>query len=372
MVNIQRKILRGKKIAVCFGSYAPAHQGEYRAIIQAKRQTDGCLVIVSGHDLDNKTINGMSFNNRFRSMRELFSEDEVISIVSLDESAIFKEGQPENACSPAWCDRCKKVLSDSITDVDTVSIVWYIEKQYEEQISSCFPGDEIVIVDTAIANLTTTDIRNNPYKYWRYIMEPFRKYFSNNFLFFGTASTGKTNLVRDIARAFNAPYTDEYARRYESEYNVCDDELRVADLHNMGVGQFNNNRDAITSAANNGLMFADTDTMITKCYAKEYLSPEDFSEVEKIFDYYIEKERWALIFVIPPITEYVNDAFRDMTHADSATRWAMHEMFMEELKLHGLMDKVRYLEAKDFYETYTETFNTIQSYIHETYDVKEV
>ena len=41
--------LTGKHIGVFFGTFAPAHLGHYQNIIQAKRETDGCLVIVSGY-----------------------------------------------------------------------------------------------------------------------------------------------------------------------------------------------------------------------------------------------------------------------------------------------------------------------------------
>jgi len=372
MVNIEQRRIKGQKIAICFDTYAPAHLGHYRTIIQAKRQNDGCLIIVSGQDNQNGMINGITFNNRFRSMRELFSEDEKISVSQLDESD-FINYHTENLelFINKWCTACKEIIERNIVKQTTgqeVELVWYVTSKYCEWIKANFLGSEIVLVDNKIGNLVTDDIVKNAYKYWNYIMEPFRKYYSNNFLFFGTASTGKTNLVRDIARALNAPYTDEYARRYEYIYNVRDEELRVADLHNMGVGQFNNNRDAITSAANNGLVFADTDTMITKCYSRQYLAPTEYEEVETIFDYYIKKQIWALIFVIPPVTTYTDDGFRDMSHSDETTRWEMHEMFMAELKSYGLMDKVRYLNSNNFYETYLQTLKYIEEYLKIEYD----
>jgi len=372
LVNIEQRVLTGKRIAICIDSYAPAHLGHLKTIIEAKRKNDGCLVIVNGIDNDDYKINGLTLNNCFRSMRELFTEDEVISVAVLDEAPFieFEEKNPELYLQH-WVSACKKIVERNIKTTHNhqdVELVWYVPQEFVSIMQANFLGSEIVVVANEVDTITTHNIITNPYKYWSYIMPPFRKYFSNNFLVFGTASTGKTNLVRDVARVLDAPYTDEYARRYEYIYNVRDEELRVADLHNMGVGQFNNNRDMITSPANRGIMIADTDTMVTKCYTKQYLPANEFNEVEKIFDYYIEKQKWALIFVIPPVTQYIDDGFRDMTHASDEYRNEMHEMFMDELKLHNLMDKVRYLNGLTFYERYIEMLEHINDYLKSKYD----
>lgn len=371
MVNIEQRIITGAKIAVCIGNYAPAHLGHFKTIVEAKRRNDGCLVIVNGIDDDISNINGLTLNNCFRSMRELFTEDEVVSVAALDKKKFAHlKNEDYDAYIEAWSKACKAIVERNIktTPDHEVELVWYVSEDVAPIIKANFLGSEIIVINNELRDITTTNVVHNPYKYWSYIMQPFRKYFSNNFLVFGTASTGKTNLVRDVARALDAPYTDEYARRYEYIYNVRDEELRLADLHNMGVGQFNNNRDAITSPSNRGLMFADTDTMVTKCYTKQYLPQTEFSEVETIFNYYIEKQKWALIFVIPPITKYVNDGFRDMTHADDEYRQEMHEMFMAELAEHHLMDKVRYLTGETFYDRYIEMLDYINVYLKEHYD----
>ena len=371
IVNIDQRILSGKRIAICIEQFAPAHLGHLKTIIRAKREHDGALVIVYGTDGDAYKTNGLTLNNCFRSMRELFTDDEVVSVAVLDDQQfVEKKAVDYPAYMKEFIATSKKIIERNIhaNGRGELELVWYVSEELAPYIKANFLGSEIVVVTNEVQEIGTETIINNPYKYWAFIMQPYRKYYSNNFLFFGTASTGKTNLVRDVARTLDAPYTDEYARRYEYMYNVRDEELGVADLHNMGVGQFNNNRDAITSAGNRGLMFADTDTMVTKCYSKQYLSSDEFQEVEKIFDYYIKKQKWALIFVIPPVTQYVDDGFRDMTHADYDFRMEMHQMFIDELTTHNLMDKVRYLNGTTFYERYVETLDYINEFLQEHYD----
>ena len=60
----------------------------------------------------------------------------------------------------------------------------------------------------------------------------------------------------------------------------------------------------------------------------------------------LEKEKWAMILIVPPVTKYVNDDFRDMSYSSDSERWKMHEMLMEELESAGVMDKVVLLDAK--------------------------
>lgn len=129
--------------------------------------------------------------------------------------------------------------------------------------------------------------------------------------------------------AVSAPFTLEYARQYEEESNIRD-ELRAHDFHYLASGQFENNRETIQSAANNGVFFSDTDVMVTKVYAEHYLDGEDYDALTPTYDLLIKRQNWDLILVIPPVTPYVNDSFRDMSYSDDAARWAMHERFIQD------------------------------------------
>ena len=40
---------------------------------------------------------------------------------------------------------------------------------------------------------------------WRFITKPFRRHFTRKVLVVGSASGGKTTLVKDLARTYNAP-----------------------------------------------------------------------------------------------------------------------------------------------------------------------
>ena len=77
---------------------------------------------------------------------------------------------------------------------------------YKKSIESCISApwvDNVVFVDK-INPVSGTQIRKNPVKYWSKITAPFKPYLCKNILIIGTASEGKSTLVRDIANYFGS------------------------------------------------------------------------------------------------------------------------------------------------------------------------
>ena len=367
--------LDGEHIGVVFGTFAPAHLGHYQNIIQAKRETDGCLVIVSGYNGDRGDLIGLDLYKRFRYMRELFAEEENVFVTMLDENEISRYPDGWND----WLNSANNLINSSCRNPHRL-ITWYVgEKEYREELLKR-TEDLVILLDRSNLEISATEIRENPLKNWDYITRPFRHHFSTNILIMGSASNGKTTLVRDLARSFGSPFTDEYARRYEEESNIRDEELGVVDFNYLASGQFENNRNTIKSASNNGLFFADTDVMVTKVYAKYYLSDDDYKKLEGTYNLLIERQKWDMIIVVPPITKYVNDNYRDMSYSDDESRWRMHEEFIQEIKNNGLEDKMYIIDgdfnendiydSEGFYSRYCKARHIVKDYVKEKYGVK--
>ena len=151
-----------------------------------------------------------------------------------------------------------------------------------------------------------------------------------------SASTGKSTLVRRLARTSNSPFSEEYAREYQERSNVSDDELIVKDYIRLIQGQYDANSREINSPANNGLTIFDTDAMVTKVYADMWLNEADRAQLQPLFDNTISEEQIDLILVIPPVTPYVDDGFRNMSTADEASRWAFHHALMRVIDEYGI------------------------------------
>ena len=141
----------------------------------------------------------------------------------------------------------------------------------------------------------------------------------------GSASNGKTTLAKDLARYYDAPVSLEYAREYQIQNNVRDDELTSKDYYYLLLGQYAQTSRLIDSSANRGLVVADTNSLVTKAYYDYYLqeSPvqdEETDTFDNLFASILAKEKWDLILFAEPVGAYVNDGFRDMSMADEAIR----------------------------------------------------
>lgn len=353
-----------RDLGIYFGTFAPCHVGHLEQIIRAKRENAHALVIVSGYDGDRGDLAGMSLTNRVKAMRELLKDDTNVTVLTLDETNIPRY---PDGWGP-WLALLQEKIETAAKENDYAmeSVTFYVgEEEYIQPLDEYFKGEfkssdvQITKVDRRITGISGTSIRENPILNWDFVTRPFRRFFVQNILIIGTASTGKTTLVRDLARRYSTSYSLEYSREYQTTRQVRDDELDIKDLHAIGIGQFELNRKHIHSPGTRKVFFADTDVMTTKLYTKLYALPEDYEKIAPVFDYYISLQTWALIIVLPPTTQYVDDGFRDMSMADQKARLDMHQMFLDEIKYQGLEDKMVVLKGDSFQEKYEEAHRLV-------------
>ena len=341
--NISKGKLHGKKIGVYFGTFAPLHTGHQQQIYKTAAQNEGVLLIVSGYDGDRGSQIGLHLEKRFRYLREAFNDEPAIKVAKLDENGIpeMPHGWDE------WSNRLFDLIRANTTS-ENLSVTFYVgEAEYVTELNKRFPQNDgnsyaVEIADRRDIQISATMIRQNPQAYWQEINRVFRRQFSKVVTIMGSASTGKSTLVRRLARSINAPFSEEYARIYEEQANLDDDELGMDDYARLITGQYDANSHEINSPANQGIVFLDTDAIVTRVYAKLYLSTAAQEQLEPLFQQTIQNEQMDLILVIPPITTYVNDGFRNM--AWEVSRQAFHDELMRQLAEFDLMDKVVLLD----------------------------
>lgn len=381
MLHSYQKPLKGKNVGVVFGSFAPLHQGHLDLIMQAKKENDaGCIVIVCGYDGD-KGEPLMPHAKRYRYVREFFADDDLVAVYAINDTELGLAKYPNGWIG--WMNEFEKIFKKATNrfgydnedlGIDRPKRVWYVgDEIYYNDLQTMW-GEEAVLVDRKATNpICATDIRNNPIKNWDKIAYPFRRVFSTNILITGTASEGKSTLVTDLGKYFNAPHSWEWARDYIRESCISDWEFDGIDFMSFLKGQYNLNKKLINSPANNGVFFADTDVMVTRMYAEYYakdetcaLTQEEFEKVTVMADELARKSRWDKIFLVAPHGMFVDDHERFMNHSGMEERKELFDILCNNIKRTGDWDKVTILTGN-----YYENFMAVVNYVRKVMDGKE-
>lgn len=364
--NLYKDDLEGDNIGVFFGTLAPMHVGHQAEIYKAAALNDGVVVIASGYTGDRGDQMGLPVEKRFRYLREVFSDESDIKIDYINEDNMpqMPDGWDE------WTRTLVATVKRNIVNQDAKITFYTGEPDYKVELEKRLPQTgqfKVSLMDRTVLKISATEIRKDPIANWDYINRVFRRHFTKKVTVMGSASTGKSTLVRRLARTSNSPFSEEYAREYQERSNVSDDELIVKDYIRLIQGQYDANSREINSPANNGLTIFDTDAMVTKVYADMWLDEADRAQLQPLFDNTISEEQIDLILVIPPVTPYVDDGFRNMSTADEASRWAFHHALMRVIDEYGFMDKVVSLDAKGdsddpygYYARYLQALDAIQ------------
>lgn len=367
MLHTYQKPLTGNKIGVVFGSFAPLHQGHLDLIMRAKKENDGgCIVIVCGYDGD-KGEPLMPHNKRYRYVREFFADDDLVAVYAINDTESMRPNYPNGWDS--WLKEFDDIWKKAVEwpMMGHTKRVWYVgDPNYWDDLND--RGEIAVYVNRTADNpISATMIRQNPVKYWDKITAPFRRVFSHNILITGTASEGKSTLVTDLGKYFNAPHSWEWPRDYMEESGVSDWELDGADFIAFLEGQYNLNKKLINSHANHGIFFADSDSMTTRMYAEMYanddnfaMTMEEFDKVAVVADELARKSRWDKIFLVAPHGVFVDDHSRYMGHSDMEERKKLFDILCEDIKRTGNWDKVTILDGG-----YYDNFITVVNYVKE-------
>lgn len=365
--NLFTDDLQGDKIGVFFGTLAPMHVGHQAEIYKAAALNDGVVVIASGYTNDRGYQIGLSVEKRFRYLREAFSDETDIKVDYINEDNIpmMPDGWDE------WTRIIVETVKRNIVNKDAMITFYTGEKDYKNQLETRLTKNgqfKVSLMDRTVLKISATDIRKDPIGNWDYINRVFRRHFAKKVTVMGSASTGKSTLVRRLARTSNSPFSEEYAREYQEKSNVSDEELVVKDYIRLIQGQYDVNSREINSPANNGLTIFDTDAMVTKVYADMWLNDVDNAQLKPLFDNTIGEELIDLILLIPPVTPYVDDGFRNMTTSDNDSRWAFHRHLLEVIEEYGFTDKLVILDAKGdsddpygYYARYLQALDAIQT-----------
>lgn len=375
MLHTYQKPLRGNSVGIVFGSFAPLHQGHLDLIMRAKKENDGgCIVIVCGYNGD-KGEPLIPHKKRYRYVREFFADDDLVAVYAINDTELGLDRYPNGWVK--WMEEFERIYDKAtclfgyghkMMNTEPPKRRWYVGNQnYYEDLINMWQEEATLVDRTSDNPICATMIRQNPIKHWDKIATPFRRIFSHNILVTGTASEGKSTLVTDLGKYFNAPHSWEWPSDYMEESGVSDWELDGADFIAFLQGQYDLNKKLINSPANHGIFFADSDSTTTRMYAKMYseddkfaITPEEFEKVAVVADELSSKYRWDKIFLVAPHGVFVDDHTRYMGHSGMDERKELFNILCEDIKRTGNWDKVTILNG-----SYYENFMTVVKYVKE-------
>lgn len=349
-----------RDLGIYFGTFAPCHVGHFEQIIRAKRDNRHALVIVSGYTGDRGDEYGMNLEHRTKAMRQLLKADDNVTIIKLDETDIPRY---PDGWAP-WLSMLESCISSAVSELDiqVKSAVYYVgEQEYIKPLESFFkdrwPETDtcVTLVDRQELKISGTNIRNDALLNWDYVTRPFRRFFVQNVLVIGTPKSGKSVLVKDLARRYSTSHSIEYRKEYFEKHQI-EDILNAKDFHAMGIGQFELNRQNIHSPATRKVFFADTDVMTTKIHTKLHDEHNDFHQLYDVFDYYITLQNWALILVMP-----LSDTADDKNHK-------LYTSLLEEIHRQGLDDITHRLSGESYRDIYQEAHALVDNILKDGKD----
>ena len=358
------------KIGICFGGYCPMHRGHLDAIMRAKKENDKCFVIVCGYDNEERAGNiNMTLKERTAIVRKIFEKDEIVSVFSINDTDL---GIDETMCDNNWIIWQTEVVEqlDGIVHDDD-EVMWYVaEPYYKEMLEKHnLLNAKVTLIDKVVP-VSGTYIRQNPIKYWKYIVREYRNNLCHNILITGTASEGKTTLVRDIATYFGIDHSEEYGRYDLLTKCKTDTDLTADDFVDFLIGQ---SVDVCKRVRNNdqGVFISDTDNLVTLMYALAYTEDPNVPITKEEYDTKVlpaakslsGRVKWDKIFLLPPKNKFVDDGSRYMKQASIDERIANFNKLTELLRQFGLWDKVEILDG-----SFLTNFSRVKDYINSVYD----
>jgi len=362
------------RIGICFGGFCPLHQGHMDVIMKAKKETDICYVIVCGYDNEPRgwEIN-LNLDERYKLISKFFKDDEQIRVRYINDTKLGIDESMSDHNWEVWTNEVKRLIVEDLQseyyfNQECKRIFYVAESFYKTSIEkNCYWADEVIYI-SKLNPVSGTQVRKNPVKYWNKITEPFKPYLCKNILVIGTASEGKSTLVRDISKYFDIPYAAEFGRTYMEEKGIDDTKLTYREFYDFLHGQLSSCIENINKSKN-GVFISDTDNTVTLMYALAYvedpainINKEDYNKLYKTALDLKKYIKWDHIFIFPPSKNFVDDGCRYMKQASIIER---NKNFN---KLQKLVNEF-YPEISKTYlnGSFLENFNEVKNYINSLY-----
>ncbi len=288
------------------GSFNPLHMGHVDCIIRAANMCKELYIVLSiGHNRGE--IDGRI---RYRWIYQLTKHIGNVKIITLEDEAASKAEYDEKY----WQSDADKVKAAVGKPIDVV----FCGSDYDENSfwNKCYPESKLYIFPRN--DISSTEIRKNPYAHWDWIPNIAKPYYVKKVLLMGGESTGKSTLTINLANRFNTNYIDE-AGRDISERSGTDMMMLSEDFTEILLQHKLNEIKAIEHS--NKVIFEDTDALITQFFMG-FLEDPGIEKNKALSDAIDALNLYDLILFLEPDVEFVQDGDRSEEIRDNREKYS--------------------------------------------------
>jgi HTH-type transcriptional regulator, transcriptional repressor of NAD biosynthesis genes len=259
-----------KTTGLVLGKFMPLHKGHIELIKFGAKHCDLLYVLIC---VSNKEL--ISASVRLNWLIDSFVDGINIKpiILNYDEEKLTNTSISSFEVSKEWAKKIESILPK----LDYI----FSSEKYGDYLAEIMSIKHIVFdISRSESNISSTQIRNNPFKYWNFLVDAAKPFYVKKIILLGTESTGKSMVTERLANYFNTTYVQEMARNILQETINCtsEDLQKIASLHATTINE--------KVKVANKLLFIDTDVNITKSYSlflfqKELIVPLWIEEANK-------------------------------------------------------------------------------------------
>lgn len=289
------------KVGMYGGCFDPLHLGHVDCILQAASCCEELYLVLSV----STKIKQINYRIRYRWLYQLTEHIGNVKILILEDHC---EKKSDYTIEAARTD-CEYIKAAIGKPIDVV----FCGSDYGKDSfwGVCYPESEFVAFPRN--EMSSTEIRKDPYTHWEWIAKVARPYFVKKVLLVGGESVGKSTLTINLANRFNTNYIDEAGR--DISMRSGDDRLMLQeDYTEILLNHKLNEIEAVKHS--NKVLFIDTDALITRFFL-EFLDKETSEKNIALADAIDAINSYDLILFLEPDVKFVQDGGRsEEIHSD--------------------------------------------------------
>jgi HTH-type transcriptional repressor of NAD biosynthesis genes len=296
--NLKKFKMETKTVGFIGGKFLPFHLGHVYSIIAASNYVDKLFVVLSSSKNRDKElcerdgIKYMPAEVRLSWLGESLNNLDNIEIIHIEDDQWDHDYDWEQGAN-----MIKAAIGRPL------DYVFSSEHTYDELFKKFYPDSKHLVIDDKknTVAISATEMRKNLYENWDKLPNCVRSFFVKKVVVVGTESSGKTTLIKKLAKFYNTNYVQEVGRDYSEKYsNKLTEEM--FDLIAMEHFLLQNKK----AENSNKVLFVDSEATITQYYLDMYFKGKKSPLIEEI----IKLQDYDLAIFLEPDIRWVDDGLR--------------------------------------------------------------